>query len=86
MAPKTIYSVAYRRLVVRLRTLREEAGTSQTTLAKELGWPQQRLSAVEAGARRLDVIEFLQLTAALGLAPEDAVKLTLPRKRGAAGD
>lgn len=86
MAPKTIYSAAYRRLVIRLRTLREEAGTSQATLAKGLGWPQQRLSAVEAGARRLDVIEFLQLTAALGLAPEDAVKLAFPRKRGAAGD
>jgi transcriptional regulator with XRE-family HTH domain len=86
MAPKTIYSAAYRRLILRLRNLREQAGTSQTTLARELGWPQQRLSAVEAGARRLDVIEFLQLTAALGLAPEDAVKLTFPKKRGTAGD
>jgi transcriptional regulator with XRE-family HTH domain len=86
MPTKTIYSAAYRRLVGRLRALREEAGKSQTTLAKELGWPQQRLSAVEAGARRLDVIEFLQLTAALGLAPEDAIKLTFSRKRGTAGD
>jgi hypothetical protein len=50
-------------------------------LAKELGWPQQRLSAVEAGARRLDVIEFLALSAALGLAPEDAIKMVLPRRR-----
>lgn len=86
MATKTIYSAAYRRLVLRLRTLREEAGTSQTSLALELGWPQQRLSAVEAGARRLDVIEFLQLTAALGLTPGEAIKLALPRKRGGAGD
>lgn len=85
MAEKTIYSTAYRQLVRRLRILREEAETSQTSLAKELGWPQQRLSAVEAGARRLDVIEFLQLTSALGLSPEDAVKLALPRKRGATG-
>lgn len=82
---KTIYSAAYRRLVLRLRGFREEVGMSQTTLAKELGWPQQRLSAVEAGARRLDVIEFLQLTAALGLSPEDAIKLVVPRKRGTAG-
>lgn len=82
---KTIYSAAYRRLVLRLRRLREGVGMSQTTLAKELGWPQQRLSAVEAGARRLDVIEFLHLTSALGLSPEDAIKLAVPRKRGAAG-
>ena len=56
---------------------------SQATLARALGWPQQRLSAVEAGARRLDVIEFLQLTTALGLSPEEAIKLVSPRRRGA---
>lgn len=80
MASKTIYSAAYKRLVSRLRVLREEAGVSQSALAKDLGWPQQRLSAVEAGARRLDVIEFLQLTGALGLPPEDAIKLAAARK------
>ena len=80
---KTIYSAAYRRLVARLRTLREGGGMSQATLARALGWPQQRLSAVEAGARRLDVIEFLQLTTALGLSPEEAIKLVSPRRRGA---
>ena len=58
MAAKTIYSKAYRQLVQDLRALREQAGWSQTALSHELGWPQQRLSAVEAGARRLDVLEF----------------------------
>lgn len=56
---------------------------SQTALAKELCWPQQRLSAVEAGARRLDVIEFLQLTKALGLSPEEAIRLAASKKRWA---
>jgi transcriptional regulator with XRE-family HTH domain len=82
LATKTIYSAAYRRLVSRLRVLREEAGVSQSALARSLGWPQQRLSAIEAGARRLDVIEFLQLTAALGVGAEDAIKLVSSRKRG----
>jgi transcriptional regulator with XRE-family HTH domain len=82
MAAKTIYSAAHRKLVARLRTLREDAGLSQSDLAKVLGWPQQRLSAVEAGARRLDVIEFLSLTEALGLAPEEAILLAAPRRRG----
>lgn len=81
MASKTIYSAAHRKLVSRLRALREEAGLSQSDLAKALGWPQQRLSAVEAGARRLDVIEFLSLTDALGLAPEEAILLAVPRRR-----
>lgn len=82
MASKTIYSASHRKLVARLRTLRESAGLSQSELAKALGWPQQRLSAVEAGARRLDVIEFLALTDALGLTPEEAILLATTRRRG----
>ncbi len=73
MATKTIYSAEYRRLVQRLRARREEMGITQTALAVELGWPQQRLSAIEAGARRLDVMEFLHLAARLGLTPEAAI-------------
>lgn len=75
MATKTIYSTSYRRLVTRLREIRESAGISQSSLAATLGWPQQRLSAVEAGARRLDIMEFLQLTGSLGLSPETAIQL-----------
>lgn len=83
MAAKTIYTAAHRKLVARLRALREDAGLSQSDLAKVLGWPQQRLSAVEAGARRLDVIEFLTLTEALGLTPEQAILLAASRQRSA---
>lgn len=61
----------------RLRARREEVGLTQTALALELGWPQQRLSAIEAGARRLDVMEFLHLTAHLGLAPESAIRMAI---------
>lgn len=75
MARKTIYSAAYRDLVLKLRQLREAAGLSQGELARKLDWPQQRLSAVESGSRRLDVMEFLQLTAALGLDPVSAISL-----------
>jgi len=77
MASKTIYRDDYRKLVERLRDRREELGLSQSEVARTLGWPQQRMSAVEAGARRLDVIEFFQLTSALGLSPSRAVKLIL---------
>lgn len=75
MASKTIYRDDYRKLVERLRDRRETLGLSQSELARALGWPQQRISAVEAGARRLDVIEFFQLTAALGLTASQAVRL-----------
>lgn len=79
MATKTIYSTAYRRLVNRLRETREAAGISQSDLAATLGWPQQRLSAMETGARRLDVMEFLHLTGALGLSPEAAIQLAITK-------
>lgn len=44
-------------------------------MAKALGWSQQALSAVEAGARRLDVIEFVQLCRVLEISKEDAFAL-----------
>jgi len=75
MTSKTIYRLDYRRLVKRLRDRRVALGLTQTELARVLGWPQQRVSAVEAGARRLDVIEFFQLAASLGLSPQRAVRL-----------
>ncbi|KRA54146.1 hypothetical protein ASD77_05840 [Pseudoxanthomonas sp. Root65] len=82
MASKTIYREEYRRLVESLRGRREELGLSQGELARQLGWPQQRISAVEAGARRLDVIEFFELTSALGFSPARAMKLVLPAGQG----
>lgn len=77
MAPKTIYSAGYRQLVQRLRARREEMEITQSALSQELGWPQQRLSAIEAGARRLDVMEFLHLTSRLGLSPEEAIGIAV---------
>lgn len=78
MATKTIYREDYRKLVERLRDRREELGLSQSEVTRTLGWSQQRMSAVEAGARRLDVIEFFQLTSVLGLSASRAVKLVFP--------
>lgn len=75
MAPKTIYTPEYREFVTRLRTMRESKGKSQTELARELGWPQQRLSAIESGSRRLDVLEFVKLAEALQCSPLELLKL-----------
>lgn len=85
MASKTIYSPEYRLLVQELRTLREGVGITQSALSLQLDWSQQQLSAVEAGARRLDVMEFLQLTKALGLSPEAAIKMAASAGRRAIG-
>lgn len=74
MGSKTIYTQAYRMLVHQLRLRREALRLTQAEVAARLGWPQQRLSAVEAGARRLDVVEFIELTTHLGLAPSSLIE------------
>ncbi|WP_449302226.1 helix-turn-helix transcriptional regulator [Pseudoxanthomonas mexicana] len=72
---KTIYQLEYRLLIESLRTRRESLGLSQSEVARSLGWRQQTLSAIEAGARRLDVIEFLKLCGALGLSRSKTMSL-----------
>jgi hypothetical protein len=82
---KTIYQAEYRKLVKQLRDVREGLGITQASLAAELGWPQQKLSAIEAAARRLDVFEYFALGSRLGLSREQALAMipqpTLPRRR-----
>jgi DNA-binding XRE family transcriptional regulator len=85
MAKKTIYAKEYRELVAALRQIRKELGMTQVDLAQSLGWPQQRLSAVESGSRRLDVMEYFTLADKLCLSPENALALILelrPKNRG----
>lgn len=79
MATKTIYDGQYRDLVYQLRARRERLGLSQSDLARRLSWPQQRLSAIEAGARRLDVLEFVLLTRALDMSVTTATRLLFPK-------
>ncbi|WP_295363721.1 helix-turn-helix transcriptional regulator [Arenimonas sp.] len=85
MRKKTIYAKEYRDLVDGLRRIRKDRGLTQAALAEALGWPQQRLSSVESGSRRLDVMEYFVLTDKLGLSPESALELILtlrPKGRG----
>lgn len=81
MGTKTIYSEDYRLLVQFLRTERELKRITQVTLSDLIGWPQQRLSAIESGSRRLDVIEFVQLTRALGIPDEQASERLFSQKK-----
>jgi transcriptional regulator with XRE-family HTH domain len=42
---------------------------TQVELARRLGKPQSVISAIEAGTRRVDVMEFLLIVRALGADP-----------------
>ena len=81
MATKTIYQEAYRRLVEQLRARREAMGISQVSLASHFDWPQQTISSIEAGARRLDLLEYLRLTSALGMSAAEASSLLMSEWR-----
>jgi len=55
-----------------------KAGLTQHEVAERLGRPQSFVAKVEGGERRLDVIEFIELTRALGVDPVRLIKRLLP--------
>lgn len=55
---KAIYTKRYKDLVSRLKAARLECGMNQIQVAKSLGTTQSHISKIEAGQRRLDVIQL----------------------------
>jgi transcriptional regulator with XRE-family HTH domain len=66
---KTIYTERHRRLCELLRARRKAAGLTQTVVANRLGKPPSYVAKYEGGDRRLDVLEFLDVAAAIGFDP-----------------
>lgn len=56
----------------RLLAARHAAGLTQQAVAQAWGMPQETISAIERGARRIDVVELMDLCKILGL---DVVEL-----------
>lgn len=56
----------FRALLVKAR---KQARLSQAALAIRLGRPQSYVAKYEGGERRLDVLEFLEVTHAIGFSP-----------------
>ena len=65
--PKTLRSHRQIRLIDRLVEQRKRAGLSQAQLAERLGRYQSVVSQIEAGGRRVDVVELLDIAEAIGL-------------------
>lgn len=66
---KTLRSQDYARLIALLVTERDRIDMSQQVLAKKLDVPQSFVAKVETGQRRIDVVEFVAITRALGADP-----------------
>ena len=56
-----------------LAAARAGEGLTQAAVAELLGKPQSFVSKYESGERRLDVVEFLRVCAALGVNPKDII-------------
>ncbi|WP_312404522.1 helix-turn-helix transcriptional regulator [Brevundimonas sp.] len=67
--PKTIFGGEHRHLVAVLIEARQAAGLTQAELAAKVGKDQSFVSIIERGQRRVDVLEFVALARAMGVAP-----------------
>lgn len=74
MAQKSVHTQAYKLLQARLVAAREAHNLTQAETASALRRPQSYISKVESGERRLDLIEFLALSAVIGLDPSSLIK------------
>lgn len=69
--PKTIFGGEHRHLVDVLVDARKASGLTQAELAAKLGKDQTFVSIIERGQRRVDVLEFIAISEALGIRPEE---------------
>ena len=67
-------SETYERFCQLLTEARKKSGLSQQEVADQLGRPQTYVSRCESGARRMDVVEFLEMADVIGLDPLALIK------------
>jgi transcriptional regulator with XRE-family HTH domain len=71
---KSVHSTRYRRLLQLIVDARLEAGLTQTEVAARLRRPQSYVAKVEGSERRLDVLEFVDMAAAIGADPAGLIQ------------
>jgi hypothetical protein len=71
---KSMFTKQHQRLRELLIRERQDAGLTQAELARRLCHHQPYVSRYEQGERRLDVIEFLDVTKALGVDPHELLR------------
>jgi transcriptional regulator with XRE-family HTH domain len=71
---KTLHTERHRRLRELLVAQRKAAGLTQTVLAQRLDKPPSYVAKYELGERRLDLLEFLDIAAAIGFDPGEVIR------------
>jgi ribosome-binding protein aMBF1 (putative translation factor) len=70
---KSVFTAEYEQFRKRLVAGRNAKGLTQSQVADKLGKPQSFVSKYERGARRLDLVEFLEVARALGMDPKKMI-------------
>jgi transcriptional regulator with XRE-family HTH domain len=71
---KTLGSARHKLLVDLIVAKREAAGLTQAQLAEKLGEYQSFVARLESGQRRIDVIEFIEISRVLNFDSAKALK------------
>lgn len=74
----SLHGDAYKALVRLLVERRKIAGLTQQEVADALGWPQSFVAKIERRERRIDAVELVRLSAAIGF---DLTKLVRELER-----
>ncbi len=73
--PRTLGSQRHEVLRKFIKEKREKADLTQHELARLIRRSQSYVATIETGQRRIDVVELVELAAALGFDPQAALRL-----------
>jgi transcriptional regulator with XRE-family HTH domain len=77
--PRPAFTDAHEGLREALIAARKDAGVTQEELADRIDKPQQFISKIERGDRRVDVVELIAICRALKLDPKEVFATILRR-------
>jgi transcriptional regulator with XRE-family HTH domain len=81
--PRSLHSEDYRKLTAILLNARKRADLTQQQVADRLGRPQSFIAKVEGGERRIDLVELVALSRAIGADPRTLLDSLLGVMSGA---
>ncbi len=83
--PKGLHTEPNRRLRAQLVAERKQASLTQEAVAERLAKPQSYVAKYERGERRLDVVEFVEVSTAIGFDPVQFIRAFIAAGRANRG-
>jgi transcriptional regulator with XRE-family HTH domain len=71
---RTLGSPRHQALVAFIKKKREDANLTQAQVARRIGRYQSFVATFESGQKRIDAVELVEIAAAIGFDPRDAIK------------